>query len=45
MDLTLGHISLDFEAREIEETRETVIPTLEVYNRNASDIGYPHVET
>ena len=38
VDLTLDHISLDFKAREIEEPRETVIPALEVYNRNASDI-------
>ena len=45
MDLTLDHISLDFKAREIEETRETVIPALEVFNRNASDSWYPHVET
>ena len=42
--LTLDHISLDFKAQEIEETRETVIPALEVFNRNASDRLYPHVK-
>ena len=44
MDLALDDNSFDFKAREIVETRKTAFPALEVYNRNASDIIYPHVE-